>query len=194
MTVIVRNEGTAEAAPPTVSLFYSGFTQLSLQGAGFNCIPGLPACMATAPLAPGGELSLTASMHAVGVNAVGWIEAWLSTGDFSHGIVLIGDHPDLELTGTAPTAVEPGAEAQFALNVRNVGNVAVAGPLTLEVSTAGLENPRVSGWNCDPVDPEDPEYVSCTRSGGLAPGAVAPPTTSSTCPPRSCRRSPSASR
>lgn len=82
---------------------------------------------------------------------------------------------DLAVTkDIAPGArVRPGSTLNFTINVRNVGNVAELGPITVvDTLPTGLTFQAASGdgWTCT----NSGQLVTCTRPGPLAGGAAAP--------------------
>jgi hypothetical protein len=178
--VVIRNVGALPSAAPQLAFTGVGFTSLTMAGAGWSCA-GLT-CTAAGALAPQQQSNVRVTFSVPNADVVATLTTQVigpagpDAGEMLLTTVVVGDHPDVELRVDGPATVRTGQAVEYAITARNGGTVAQPGPIVVEVTTAGLDDPLVSGWPCSKVD-DDPEWVTCTRSGGLAPGAAAVPLT-----------------
>lgn len=186
--VTVRNDGYAATSGPTTvrATLPAGLTYSGVAGSGWSCAPdGADVlCSRTASIArnasaPDLELSVAVGRAALGTVTPSFRVS--TTGDNGPANDTVGD-PTL-VTGT-DLAIEKthavhgmviGADPanRFAIEVRNVGDAASAGPVTVtDTLPAGLGfvSAAGAGWDCG----EAGGTVTCSRSDSVAPGQVLP--------------------
>ncbi|MCC6317393.1 MAG: DUF11 domain-containing protein, partial [Gemmatimonadaceae bacterium] len=186
--VTVKNVGAGATTGPItiVDQLQPGLTYIGSAGAGWSCtVAGtVVTCVYPAPLAPGATttldltLALASNVTLLGNTAVGSTPGD-DDDDNNTGTVLpvpTVEPPDLALTKTASGPFVVGKPSTYSIVVRNVGNGATVGAITVtDTVPAGLTitGASGSGWTCTVTG----RVVTCTHPGPLAGGASLPPIT-----------------